>query len=149
MGFGTAQKRYGLSLSSRPLCAGTSRNGARRSSRSDATGGRGQAPAARSPADLLRFNAPLPSLATALAARKPVHIVALGSSSTQGIGASSPKASYPVMLQSELRRRFPDSKITVDNLGIGGQLATDMLRRMKKDVLARQADGGHLADRRQ
>ena len=97
----------------------------------------GAAPGCKVPADLLRFNAPLPGLATALAARKPVHIVALGSSSTQGIGASSPKTAYPVMLQSELRRRFPDSKITVDNLGVGGQLATDMLRRMKKDVLAR------------
>ena len=85
----------------------------------------------------MRFQAPLPHFSTALAANKPVRIVALGSSSTQGIGASSPKASYPVMLQAELRRRFPDSKITVYNRGIGGQLASDMLRRMKKDVLSR------------
>ena len=109
----------------------------------------GAGPGCKVPTDLLRFNAPLPGLATALAARKPVQIVALGSSSTQGIGASSPKTSYPVMLQSELRRRFPDSKITVDNLGVGGQLATDMLPPHEEGRAGAQADGGHLADRRQ
>lgn len=46
--------------------------------------------------------------------------------------------SYPVRLQAELQRRFPDSKITVDNLGIGGQLAADMLPRISKDVAPRQ-----------
>ncbi len=85
----------------------------------------------------MRFQEPLPHFSTALASNKPVRIVALGSSSTQGVGASSPKSCYPVRLQAELQRRFPDSKITVDNLGVGGQLATDMLPRIKKDVLPR------------
>jgi acyl-CoA thioesterase I len=79
----------------------------------------------------------MPNLSAALASDKPVRIVALGSSSTEGIGASSPKACYPVRLQSELRRRFPGKKIRVDNLGTGGQLATDMLPRIKKEVLPR------------
>jgi lysophospholipase L1-like esterase len=86
----------------------------------------------------VRFNAPLPKFAAALAKGEPVRIVALGSSSTQGIGASSPKACYPVKLQAELLQRFPQSKITVENLGIGGQLAVDMLRRIKKDVIGRK-----------
>jgi acyl-CoA thioesterase-1 len=90
------------------------------------------------PPSLARFDAPLPKFSAALAAGQPVRIVALGSSSTQGIGASSPTACYPVKLQAELRQRFPQSKITVENLGIGGQLATDMLRRIKKDVIPRQ-----------
>jgi len=92
-------------------------------------------PRCQAPNSLVRFKAPLPVLATALAAKKPVRIVALGSSSTQGVGASSPKASYPVRLQSELRRRFAQSKITVVNLGVGGQLASDMLARIATDVL--------------
>lgn len=62
-------------------------------------------------------------------------IVALGSSSTQGIGASSPKASYPVRLQAELQQRFPQSTITVQNLGIGGQLARDMIPRIRQQVI--------------
>jgi acyl-CoA thioesterase-1 len=83
----------------------------------------------------VRLQAPLPRFSAALVSKKPVRIVALGSSSTQGIGASSPKSAYPRRLQAELQRRFPDSKITVDNLGIGGQLATDMLPRITKNVL--------------
>lgn len=86
----------------------------------------------------MNFRAPLPRFSAALAGNKPIRIVALGSSSTQGVGASSPKSCYPVRLQAELQRRFPDSKIRVDNLGIGGQLATDMLPRIKKDVLPRK-----------
>jgi len=85
----------------------------------------------------VRFHEPLPNFSAALAANKPVRIVALGSSSTQGVGASGPKFRYPFRLQAELRRRFPDSKITVDNLGVGGQLATDMLPRIAKQVLPR------------
>jgi lysophospholipase L1-like esterase len=95
-------------------------------------------PRCEAPAKLIQFNAPMPNLSAALASGKPVRIVALGSSSTEGIGASSPKACYPVRLQSELRRRFPGKKIRVDNLGIGGQLATDMLPRIKNDVLPRE-----------
>jgi acyl-CoA thioesterase I len=84
---------------------------------------------------LLRFTAPTPVLAARLAAKKLVLIVALGSSSTQGIGASSPMAAYPYRLQAELRTRFPASDINVLNSGVGGQLASDMLRRIKNDVL--------------
>ena len=93
------------------------------------------APPCEAPVNLLRFNAPLPGLSSALASSKPIRIVALGSSSTQGIGASSPKACYPSRLQAELRKRYPDKEIIVDNLGVGGQLATDMIPRIKKDVL--------------
>ena len=53
-------------------------------------------PRCQAPAALLRFSAPLPKFSAALAAGQPVRIVALGSSSTQGIGASSPKTCYPV-----------------------------------------------------
>jgi lysophospholipase L1-like esterase len=98
----------------------------------------GAKPRCEAPASLVRFNAPLPKFAATLIANRPVHIVALGSSSTQGIGASSPKSCYPVRLQAELQRRFPESEITVDNLGVGGQLATDMLPRITKDVLPRK-----------
>ncbi len=87
------------------------------------------------PSTLVHFTAPLPGLSAALAGAHSIRIVALGSSSTLGIGASSPKACYPSRLQAELRKRYPDKEIIVDNLGIGGQLASDMLPRIKKDVL--------------
>ncbi len=92
----------------------------------------------QAPADLVRFDAPLPRFSAALASGQPVRIVALGSSSTQGIGASSPTTSYPVRLQAELQQRFPKSKITVENLGVGGQLATDMIPRIRQQVIPRK-----------
>lgn len=92
----------------------------------------------QAPAALIHFDAPLPKLSTALASGEPVDIIALGSSSTQGIGASSPKASYPVRLQAELQQLFPKNKITVENLGIGGQLASDMLPRIRQQVIPRK-----------
>jgi acyl-CoA thioesterase-1 len=64
--------------------------------------------------------------------------VALGSSSTAGSGASSPHASYPAQLDDELERRFEGWDFKVTNLGVGGQLASDMLDRMDRDVLTRE-----------
>ena len=55
-----------------------------------------------------------------LSGGRAVRIVALGSSSTQGIGASSPSLSYPSQLQSRLRSRYPSASVEVVNKGLGG-----------------------------
>lgn len=75
-----------------------------------------------------------------LHAHQPVTIVAIGSSSTAGAGASSPAASYPNRLEAELRLRFPDEKITVINQGVNGEVGSDMLARFEKDVIAQKPD---------
>jgi lysophospholipase L1-like esterase len=98
----------------------------------------GVSPKCHVPPALVRFAAPLPALSAALADRKPVRIVALGSSSTAGAGASGPRATYPARLQAELSERLPGIKVSVDNLGVGGQLASDMLPRIGKEVLPRR-----------
>ena len=46
-------------------------------------------------------------VAAKLAKREKLTILAMGSSSTEGIGASSPAATYPSRLEAELRERFP------------------------------------------
>jgi lysophospholipase L1-like esterase len=76
--------------------------------------------------------------ANALRGRGEVNIVAIGSSSTEGDGASGPAASYPSRLGVALAARFPAPKINVLNLGVGGQEAPDEAARFKKDVLAKQ-----------
>jgi acyl-CoA thioesterase I len=86
----------------------------------------------------VRFTAPLTNLVKAFRAGKFIRVVALGSSSTAGSGASSPHASYPAQLDDELERRFVGWDFKVTNLGVGGQLAADMLERMNKDVLPRE-----------
>lgn len=86
------------------------------------------------PADLVKLQAPLPKLLGATQAQVPIRIVALGSSSTWGTGASSRAHTYPARLEQELRTAWPDSDVRVINAGVGGQLARQMLTRIDKDV---------------
>ncbi|SCW35324.1 SGNH/GDSL hydrolase family protein [Ancylobacter rudongensis] len=85
---------------------------------------------------LARLNAPLARTAAKLRAGEKVVIVAIGSSSTAGAGASVPDAAYPSRLQAMLRERFPAADITVVNRGINGQDAPEMLARFDTDVAA-------------
>ncbi len=80
-------------------------------------------------AHLGRLSAPLARMRRLVAAGRPVAIMALGSSSTAGAGASTPAASYPARLEVELRSRFPGVAITVLNRGVNGEEAGDMLAR--------------------
>ena len=58
-----------------------------------------------------------------IAQGKPLKIVAIGSSSTSGAGASSSAATYPSRLEAELKAQLPGLPITVLNKGIGGEEA--------------------------
>ncbi len=91
-------------------------------------------------AERARFDLPLLRMARRLAGREPIKIVALGSSSTFGAGASTSAASYPSRLAEELNRRFPGHRITVLNRGVNGEEAGDMLARLDAAVIAEQPD---------
>src|SRR5579862_876765 len=67
------------------------------------------------PTEFSHFDRPLIRTARRLAGGEPLTIVAIGSSSTAGAGASSPDASYPSRLAVELKQRFPLQDITVLN----------------------------------
>jgi acyl-CoA thioesterase I len=97
-------------------------------------------PACDAPLRLLRFTNPLARVAKKLAEHEPVVIVAIGSSSTQGVGASSKAANYPSQLEAELKRRFPTHPIKVINRGIGGEVIADMLKRFDRAVIAAKPD---------
>ena len=102
-------------------------------------------PAARTPtcvvdAGKARFDTPLVRVSRRFAAGKPIKIVALGSSSTYGAGASSQAASYPSRLADELALRLPGHEITIVNRGVGGDEAADMLARLDRDVVAEKPD---------
>ena len=88
------------------------------------------------PQELTRFNVKLPNTARAVHSRKPLVIVAIGSSSTAGVGASDPAHTYPALLGQELQHRWPELAITVINKGVGGELASQMLARFERDVLS-------------
>jgi len=78
----------------------------------------------------------LVNTAEALRTGKAFVVVALGSSSTQGFGSTSPEKSYPAQLAAILQKRFPGKTITVINKGVGGDTIDKMLARLPNDVLA-------------
>jgi len=90
--------------------------------------------------DQVRLDLPLAHTARVLASGKPLKIVALGSSSTYGAGASTSAASYPSRLADELARRFPGQEITILNRGVNGNEAADMLARLDTAVIAEKPD---------
>jgi acyl-CoA thioesterase I len=94
------------------------------------------AAACRAPNALTRFDHPLLRTGRRLAAGEPLTIVAIGSSSTFGAGASSRAASYPSRLAIELQRRFPGRAIIVRNRGVNGEEIPDMMARFSGGVIA-------------
>jgi acyl-CoA thioesterase I len=79
-------------------------------------------------------------VAARISHRQPLTIVAVGSSSTQGVGASAPGLSYPSRLEAALRDRFPGLDIRVINRGKGGEDASEELARLDRDVIAEHPD---------
>jgi lysophospholipase L1-like esterase len=98
------------------------------------------APTCSAPAELARFNRTLRHTARRLASGEPLTIVAIGSSSTTGAGASSPAGSYPSRLAVELKQRFPGRDITVLNRGVNGEETQQMMARFETGVIAAHPD---------
>lgn len=63
-------------------------------------------------------------------------VVALGSSTTQSVGASDAGRSYPAVLQSALSAALPNAHVAVINRGIGGQDAAEEVARLESDAIA-------------
>src|SRR5215510_11194659 len=87
------------------------------------------------PDAVTHFKVSLPNTARAIRRGAALVIVAIGSSSTQGVGASDQAHTYPALLAEELQRRWPRLVVTVVNSGIGGETAPQMLARFPRDVL--------------
>jgi lysophospholipase L1-like esterase len=60
---------------------------------------------------------------------RPLKILAIGSSSTLGVGASSPDAAYPAQLEARLSRDWGVSADVV-NAGVGGETSDTTLKRL-------------------
>lgn len=75
----------------------------------------------------------------AMTAGKPFSILAIGSSSTQGIGASSPGHAYPAQLVTELWSH-DGVKAVAFNAGIGGETSDQTLTRLKAAMQTQSPD---------
>jgi acyl-CoA thioesterase I len=91
-------------------------------------------PECRVPGSKLYTLAPLRGVKTALKDSRAVRVLAIGSSSTVGIGASSAIANYPARLEGELEKIFPDVEIEVVNRGVSGEVAAGAAERMRNTV---------------
>lgn len=94
----------------------------------------------RVPTELRRLQPPLTHSAERIAQGAPLTVVAIGSSSTQGVGASAPPLNYPNRLEAELKERFPGTEIRVLNRGKGGEDAAEELARLDREVIAEHPD---------
>ncbi len=71
-----------------------------------------------------------PSLTRKIARHEPIRILAIGSSSTEGAGASSPDYTYPAQLEDELSESWKDG-VTVVNAGKGGETVIQTIERLE------------------
>jgi acyl-CoA thioesterase I len=91
------------------------------------------------PEDLIAEEPRLPVLAERLRLKQPITIVAIGGASTAGTAAGKDEsASYPRRLEDALRRRHPDTPITVVNKGLSRETTQHMVERFASDVYALQ-----------
>jgi lysophospholipase L1-like esterase len=82
--------------------------------------------------DLFRW--PLRALRRAVREGRPVKVLAIGSSSTAGIGASSPSATYVAKLEQTLEGTFKGLDFEVIGRGRSGEEAQGAADRMKREV---------------
>jgi lysophospholipase L1-like esterase len=94
----------------------------------------------QSPKGVSKSMGSLPHVAKKLVAGEPVLIIAFGSSSTAGFGATTPEFNYPNRLAAQLKRQYPTADITVLNRGQGGEDAPEMMRRLQTSVIDMKPD---------
>ena len=81
-----------------------------------------------------RFRRPLRALSRAVRARRDVKVLAIGSSSTVGVGASSPSAAYIAKLETSLEGSLKGMDFDVVGRGLSGEVAQGAADRMKREV---------------
>jgi acyl-CoA thioesterase-1 len=86
------------------------------------------------PASAISSPAPLPHLEADIEARRRIKVLAIGSSSTVGVGASSPNLNYPAQFESILEKTFKGLDIVIVNRGVSGEVAAATADRLRMIV---------------
>ena len=80
------------------------------------------------------FRRPLRALSHAVRAKRHVKVLAIGSSSTVGVGASSPIATYIARLETTLEGSLRGMEVDVVGRGMSGEVAQGAADRMRHEV---------------
>lgn len=94
----------------------------------------------QAPAATVATPAPLTHVEKLLLTKKSIRVLAIGSSSTVGVGASSIRANYPSQLELELEKSFKGLNIVVVNRGVSGEVAETTAERLKLEVALTKPD---------
>ena len=86
------------------------------------------------PTNEIASPSPLPNMTTRLEKEKKLTILAIGSSSTVGIGASTRKRSYPSQLESILEKVWKGVDVSVVNRGVSGEVASMTAERIRSEI---------------
>lgn len=97
-------------------------------------------PLCEAPSADIAAPAPLPRMAQALAAKQPLRILAIGSSSTFGLGASSRRRNYPNQLTDILEQSLKGVDVETINRGVSGEVAATTAERMRSEVALERPD---------
>jgi len=80
------------------------------------------------------FRRPLRALSRAVRAKRHVRVLAIGSSSTAGVGASSASATYIAKLETSLEGSLQGMDFDVVGRGLSGEVAQGAADRMRQEV---------------
>jgi lysophospholipase L1-like esterase len=97
-------------------------------------------PPCRAPETDIASPGPLAQVAAVLQRKTTVRVLAIGSSSTVGIGASSQRTTYPAQFEEILERSLKGIDLEVINRGVSGEIAATTAERLKADVEALKPD---------
>jgi len=97
------------------------------------------APACSNASARLKGQSAIPALAGKLSRHQPIRILAIGSSSTEGIGASSPDHTYPAQLEDDLAALWKEP-VSVVNSGKGGETVVQTIERLEAALKADKYD---------
>ena len=67
-------------------------------------------------------------------------MLAIGSSSTEGVGASSRSAAYPAQLEEDLEAIWKGAEVEVENAGVGGETADRTVQRLEAELSVERPD---------
>ena len=84
--------------------------------------------------------APLTTIMSRLEAHQPLRILAIGSSSTWGVGATARRKNYPSQLEAMLEKVLKDVPIEIINRGVSGETADSTSDRLLMEAALLRPD---------
>ena len=97
-------------------------------------------PQCEAPPALAPAAEPLENAAASLQRGRTLRVLAIGSSSTSGVGASSRAKSYPAQMSALLLKALKGVDVEVTNRGVSGEVAKTTAERLRSEVALHKPD---------